>query len=161
MKMLNLHLPEKEGNVKLVLWMQDSWTRAGVCALAVCAMLYAFIAPALVWAQEVTDIEAAKEIIEVATLISAGGLGTVGIIAAVATGLTKLLKWNRLGGLVAKLPKGWRFVVPVAIAAIGGFFTDVYSGTPLVNALFMAATAGPLATFLHARASSVADSVEG
>jgi len=149
--------------MNIVLWVRErtTWTLALLTGFCL-AVWFTVVLPVLVWAQEeLTDIDAVKEVIEVANVISAGGLGVVGTIAVIATALTKLLKWKRLGGLVSKLPKGWRFMVPVVITAIGGFFTDVYSGTPLVNALFMVATAGPLSTFLHARASSVADTAEG
>ena len=118
---------------------------AGVMALT-------FMCVALSLAQDATSASTGHQVAdatEALVEVVQGKKGVVVVVAALLTLLMQLFKYPLLGGIVYKIPTNVRFYVPYVLAGIAGILTDIGNGTPWINALIMAITAGPLSTVFH------------
>jgi len=71
------------------------------------------------------------------------------VAAVVITTLTSLFKDPRLGGLVRKIPKRARIVIPLLLSVAAGLLSNVALGLPWEEALQVTLFSGPSAVFLN------------
>lgn len=71
-----------------------------------------------------------------------------GLAAAVLL-LTGLLRRKEFGGLLDKLPKRARILVPAVLGCVGAFLAGITGNLPWSEALVLAVLTGPMAVALH------------
>ena len=87
---------------------------------------------------------------DVGELISAVRAGSwIAIAATLITLLVSLFKLPLLGSLVKKIPRRWRFAIPVILGGVAGILANIVGGVSWLEALYVGLFSGPTAVFAH------------